>query len=45
MTFIVISIIGAIALVGIIIFVPMQRETVKSSVLNELKILKRSVYG
>lgn len=40
MTFIVISIIGAIALVGIIIFVPMQRETVKSSVLNELKILK-----
>ena len=40
MTFIVISIIGAIALVGIIIFVPMQRETIKSSVLNELKILK-----
>ncbi|MFQ3902854.1 MFS transporter [Staphylococcus sp. 50Mo3-1] len=40
MTFIVISVIGAIALVGIIIFVPMQRETVKSSVLNELKILK-----
>lgn len=40
MTFIVISIIGALALIGIIIFVPMQRETIKSSVLNELKILK-----
>lgn len=40
MTFIIISIIGALALIGIIIFVPMQKETVKSSVLNELKILK-----
>lgn len=40
MTFIIISIIGASALIGIIIFVPMQKETVKSSVLNELKILK-----
>ncbi|NWK84079.1 MFS transporter [Staphylococcus sp. GSSP0090] len=40
MTFIIISIIGAIALIGIIIFVPMQRETIKSSVLNELQILK-----
>ncbi|KKI64373.1 MFS transporter [Staphylococcus cohnii] len=40
MTFIIISIIGALALIGIIIFVPMKKETVKSSVLNELKILK-----
>ncbi|AMG18774.1 MFS transporter [Staphylococcus saprophyticus] len=40
MTFIIISIIGALALIGIIIFVPMQRETIKSSVLNELQILK-----
>ncbi|MEB8125878.1 MFS transporter [Staphylococcus succinus] len=40
MTFIIISIIGALALIGIIVFVPMQRDTVKSSVLNELKILK-----
>ena len=40
MTFIIISIIGALALIGIIIFVPMQKETLKSSVLNELKILK-----
>ncbi|SCS26441.1 MFS transporter [Staphylococcus caeli] len=40
MTFIIISILGAIALIGIIIFVPMQKETEKSSVLNELKILK-----
>lgn len=40
MTFIIISVIGALALIGIIIFVPMKKETVKSSVLNELKILK-----
>ncbi|PTE76825.1 MFS transporter [Staphylococcus gallinarum] len=40
MTFIIISIIGVLALIGIIIFVPMRRETVKSSVLKELKILK-----
>ncbi|SUM78403.1 sugar transport protein [Staphylococcus saprophyticus] len=40
MTFIIISIIGALALIGIIIFVPMQRETIKSSILNELQILK-----
>ncbi|MCG7339787.1 MFS transporter [Staphylococcus sp. ACRSN] len=40
MTFIIISIIGVLALIGIIIFVPMRRETVKSSVVNELKILK-----
>ncbi|MBF2778594.1 MFS transporter [Staphylococcus saprophyticus] len=40
MTFIIISIIGALALIGIIIFVPMQREMIKSSVLNELQILK-----
>ncbi|MGM7691932.1 MFS transporter [Staphylococcus saprophyticus] len=40
MTFIIISIIGVLALIGIIIFVPMQRETIKSSVLNELQILK-----
>ncbi|WP_436855024.1 MFS transporter [Staphylococcus caeli] len=40
MTFIIIAILGAIALIGIIVFVPMQRETEKSSVLNELKILK-----
>ncbi|RIP35988.1 MFS transporter [Staphylococcus gallinarum] len=40
MTFIIISIIGVLALIGIIIFVPMRRETIKSSVLNELKILK-----
>lgn len=40
MTFIIISVIVALALIGIIIFVPMKKETVKSSVLNELKILK-----
>lgn len=40
MTFMIISIIGVLALIGIIIFVPMRRETVKSSVLKELKILK-----
>ncbi|WP_436860045.1 MFS transporter [Staphylococcus caeli] len=40
MTFIIIAILGAIALIGIIVFVPMQKETEKSSVLNELKILK-----
>lgn len=34
MTFIIISIIGVLALIGIIIFVPMRRETVKSSVLK-----------
>ncbi|MDK9852708.1 MFS transporter [Staphylococcus equorum] len=40
MTFIIISIIGTLALIGIIIFVPMQRDTVKSSMKKELQILK-----
>ncbi|HLR20207.1 MAG TPA: MFS transporter [Staphylococcus sp.] len=40
MTFMIISIIGTLALIGIIIFVPMQRDTIKSSVFKELQILK-----
>ncbi|MCU5745772.1 MFS transporter [Staphylococcus sp. SQ8-PEA] len=40
MTFIIIAIIGLIALIGIVFFVPMTREEVKSSMLNELRILK-----
>lgn len=40
MTFVIIAIIGGLALIGIIIFVPNRKETHKSSVMNELKILK-----
>ncbi|MCY1626146.1 MFS transporter [Staphylococcus pettenkoferi] len=40
MTFVVIAILGFIALLGIVFFVPMTREEVKSSMLKELRILK-----
>lgn len=40
MTFIVIAIIGGLALIGIVLFVPNHKEAQKPSVLNELKILK-----
>ncbi|MGJ5712703.1 MFS transporter [Staphylococcus auricularis] len=40
MTFAVIAVIGTIALIGIIILVPSQKEQVQSSVINELKVLK-----
>ncbi|MEB7422147.1 MFS transporter [Staphylococcus arlettae] len=40
MTFIIISIIGAMALVGIIFFVPMTKKQEATSVKTELKILK-----
>ena len=40
MTFIIIAIIGAIALIGIIFFVPMTKEQQRTSVRAELKILK-----
>ncbi|MCD8913940.1 MFS transporter [Staphylococcus simulans] len=40
MTFIVIAIIGFLALLGIIAFVPNQKTVPDSSVMNELKILK-----
>lgn len=40
MTFVIIAIIGILALIGIMIFVPNQKERQASSVLDELKILK-----
>lgn len=40
MTFIIISIIGAMALIGIIFFVPMTKKQEETSVKTELKILK-----
>ncbi|MCE5039468.1 MFS transporter [Staphylococcus auricularis] len=40
MTFAVIAVFGTIALIGIIVLVPSQKEQVQSSVINELKVLK-----
>ncbi|MBM0868613.1 MFS transporter, DHA1 family, inner membrane transport protein [Staphylococcus auricularis] len=40
MTFAVIAVIGTIALIGIIVLVPSQKEQIQSSVINELKVLK-----
>lgn len=40
MTFLIIAVIGVIALIGIMIFVPMQKETRTASIKDELRILK-----
>lgn len=40
MTFLIIAVIGVFALIGIMIFVPMQKETRTASIKDELRILK-----